>query len=87
MSPIIPPIVYMIFVFSYPPGYTDNIIARFWGSGAQSRCESMAEHLVSDIEHRAIIIEKQSPNKIPDEVKTKGKFVCDTDLSKYSVPK
>ena len=87
MSPIIPPIVYMIFVFSYPLGYSDSLIAKFWGSQAQLHCEQMAEKLVKNIKDRAIIIEKQSPNKIPDCVKTKGKFVCDTDLSKYSVLK
>lgn len=85
MSPIIPPIVYMIFVFSYPLGYNDSLVARFWGQGAQAYCEQMVEELVQDIKARAIIIEKQSPDKIPEKVKTKGKYVCDTDLSKYSV--
>ena len=85
MSPIIPSIVYMIFVFSYPPGYNDSLIARFWGLGAQAYCEQMAEELVKNLKDRAIIIEKQSPDKIPNWVKTKGKFVCDRNLSKNSV--
>lgn len=73
----------MIFVFSYPEGYSDRLVAKFWGLGAEQRCEEMIIVITKDIEKRGRDLQQQLPNSIPEKVKTKGKFVCDSNLSKY----